>query len=154
MPRQFKGMGVSFLYPDNWVLDDDRDSDGLDEGSATVFSPSGAFLSVTVYPRSAAPDELAEEAVEGMRQAYGEVDVEVAQDTVAGRDLVGFDINFFCMDLTSTAKVRCLRTEKATYVVFCQAEDADFERLARVFEAITANLVGNLRDGGAYGPAS
>jgi len=151
VPRQFKGMGISFLYPDNWVLDDDPDLDDLEEGSVAVVSPSGAFLSVSVYPRLMDPNELAEEAVEGIRQEYGDVDVEAAQDTVAGRDLRGFDVNFFCMDLTSTAKVRCLRTQTATYAIFFQAEDADFERLARVFEAITANLVGNLRDDGALG---
>ncbi len=143
MPHQFKGMGISFLYPDNWVLDEDRDPEA-EEGSATIFSPTGPFLSVSVYPHLTDPLDLAEQAVEGIREEYGDADVEVAEDTVAGKSLVGYDVNFFCMDLTSTAKVRCLRTAKATYAVFYQAEDADFERLARVFEAITASFLGNL----------
>jgi len=137
-------MGISFLYPDNWVLEDEQESKGDEEGSATVFSPTGAFLSVSVYPLAMDPFDLAEQAVEGIREEYGDVDVEVAEDRVAGRDLVGYDVNFFCMDLTSTAKVRCLRTRKATYAVFCQAEDTDFERLAAVFQAITVSLLGNL----------
>jgi hypothetical protein len=143
VPHQFNGMGVSFLYPDNWVLDEDSNPDP-DEGSATVFSPSGAFLSVSVYSPQSHPDDLAEQAVAGIREEYGDVDVELAEDTVAGVDLKGYNVNFFCMDLTSTAKVRCLRTTKATYAIFCQAEDTDFERLARVFEAITVSLISSL----------
>ncbi len=143
MPSEFKGMGISFLYPDNWDLDEEEADSG--RGSVTIYSPSGAFLSIGIYPRLIDPMGLAREAVDGILEEYSKADVEEAQQTISGRDLVGFDLNFFCMDLTSTAKVRCLRTDAATYAVFCQAEDSDFERLARVFEAVTASLLGNLQ---------
>ena len=142
MPSEFKGLGISFLYPENWTLDEERTARG--RGAVTIYSPGGAFLSISVYPRGSDPIALAKQAVEGVQEEYAEVDVEEAQETVSGRDLVGFDLNFFCMDLTTTAKVRCLRGRRATYVVFCQAEDRDFERLANVFQAITVSLLGNL----------
>lgn len=142
MPSQFSSLGISFLYPENWTLDEERTARG--RGAVTIYSPGGAFFSVSVYPRGSDPIALAKQAVEAVREEYTEVDVEEAQETVSGRDLVGYDLNFFCMDLTTTAKVRCLRGQRATYVVFCQAEDRDFERLANVFQAITVSLLGNL----------
>jgi hypothetical protein len=142
VPTEFKGMGISFLYPENWDLDEEE-TDGR-YGSVSIYGPSGAFLSIGVHPPRIDPLALARGAVDGILEEYGDVDVEEAQQTIAGRELVGYDLNFFCMDLTSTAKVRCLRTSAATYSVFSQAEDGDFERLARVFEAVTASLLGSL----------
>lgn len=142
MPSEFKGMGISFLYPENWDLDEE-DADGR-HGSVTIYSPTGAFLSIGVHPSRTDPLALARGAVDGILEEYGDVDVEEAQQMISGRELVGFDLNFFCMDLTSTAKVRCLRTSAATYSVFTQAEDSDFERLARVFDAVTASLLASV----------
>lgn len=142
MPSQFKSLGISFLYPENWTLDEERTTRGC--GAVTLYSPGGAFLSISVHPRGSDPIGLAKQAVDAVREEYAEVDVEEAKETVEGRDLTGYDLNFFCMDLTTTAKVRCLRAQRATYVFFYQAEDRDFERLASVFEAITVSLLGNL----------
>lgn len=144
MPSEFKGLGISFQYPDNWSLDEEE-NDGR-HGSVTVYSPSGAFLSVGVHPRAVQPLELARGAVDGILEEYAEVDVEEVQQMVLGRKLVGFDMSFFCMDFTSTATVRCLRTQSATYSVFCQAEDEDFERLAAVFDAVTKSLLGSISE--------
>ena len=42
VPKQFSGLGVSMLYPDNWKMDEDADSE------AAIFeSPEGAFLSLS-----------------------------------------------------------------------------------------------------------
>jgi hypothetical protein len=135
-------MGISFLYPENWDLDEEE-TDGR-YGEVSIYSPSGAFLLIGVHPRPIDPLALAKGAVDGILEEYGDVDVEEAQQTISGRELVGYDLNFFCMDLTSTARVRCWRTSEATYSVFSQAEDKDFERLAQVFEAITASLLASV----------
>ena len=142
MPNHFDKLGISFLYPDNWTLDEEQTARGC--GAVTIYSPSGAFLSISVHPPRTDPIALAKQAVDAVREEYAEVDVEEAQQTVSGRELVGYDLNFFCMDLITTARVRCLRARRATYAVFCQAEDRDFERLASVFDAVTVSLLGNL----------
>lgn len=144
MPSQFKGWGISFQFPENWNLHEEE-NDGR-YGSVTIYGPSGAFISVGVHPRGIPPLELARGAVDGILEEYGEVDVEEVEQTVRGRKLVGFDVSFFYMDFTNTATVRCLRTQAATYSVFCQAEDRDFERLAGVFEAVTASLLGSISE--------
>jgi hypothetical protein len=143
MPSEFRLMGISFQYPENWTLDNEDALEGRQ--AVTVFSPTGAFWSISIHPRSTNPMALAKEAVEAVREEYVNPDVEEIHETISGHDLVGYDMNFFVMDLTTTARVRCLRTRRATYAVFCQAEDEDLGRLERVFEAITTSLLRGLQ---------
>ena len=55
MPHTFSKFGISFLYPDNWTLDE-QDAEGEAE-SATVYSPGGAFWSVSVHSPSSDPED-------------------------------------------------------------------------------------------------
>lgn len=146
MPAQFDGFGISFQYPDNWTLDD---SDAvLGRMSVTVFSPNGAFWTVAVYSDDAEPSELAAAVVGAMKQEYQGLEAEAIEETVAGHTLVGYDLAFYCLDLTNTAHVRSLRSSHIAYMVYCQAEDREHQRVGRVFEAMTVSLLnslGNLR---------
>ena len=81
-----------------------------------------------------------------MEQEYDSLEAEAAEQTIAGRNLVGFDLAFYCLDLTSTAWIRGLRVGKTTYTIFCQAEDREFEQLRMVFLAMTTSLVQGLKD--------
>jgi len=67
------------------------------------------------------------------------------REVIAGHEMVGYDLSFFYMDLTNTALVRCLRSDRATYAVFCQAEDREFDEVRTVFQAITASLLSGLK---------
>lgn len=144
MPAKFDSLGISFQYPDNWTLDD---SDALlGRKSVTVFSPGGAFWSVTIHSEVADPAKLVAAVIKTMRQEYQELEAEEAQETVAGRDLAGYDLAFYCLDLTNTARIRSLRVGHSVYTVFCQAEDREFEQVKRVFQAITTTLLASLKD--------
>jgi hypothetical protein len=143
MPAHFSKLGISFQYPENWTLDE---ADALaGEKSVTVYSPGGGFWSVTVHPHMADPKKLAKAAAAVIQEEYEGTETEEAKDLVEGRELVGFNLNFFYLDLTNTASVRCLRTELATYVVFCQAEDHELEQMGPVFRAMTTSFVRNLK---------
>jgi len=148
MPRTFDKLGVSFQYPDNWTLEEE----GLGGyESVTVYSPQGGFWSVTIYSHSADPMALADTAVKAMREEYEELEIEEARQTVAGHELIGYDLNFYYLDLTNTAMVRSIRTDRATYTVFCQAEDREFDRIGAVFLAMTTSLLGGLDQLGPRG---
>lgn len=56
-------------------------------------------------------------------------------------ELVGFDVNFYCLDLTNTAWIRAGSTAAATYLILCQAEDREFSEVADIFRAMTASLL-------------
>ena len=143
MPNQFNKLGISFQYPDNWVLDEEEAM--LGRRSVTVYSPGGAFWSVSIHPRGADPAKLARAAVKAMQEEYEGLEHEQSRETIAGRAMIGYDLNFFYLDLTNTASVRCLRTDQATYTIFCQAEDREFDRIRVVFLAMTTSFVANLK---------
>ncbi len=144
MPAKYEKLGISFQYPDNWTLDEEDALAG--RRSVTVYSPGGAFWSVAIHPASADPIQLAKAAVDAMKQEYQDLDAEEAGDVVAGREMVGYDLNFYCLDLTNTAQIRCLKADRATYSFFCQAEDREFDQVQLVFQAMTTSLLSQLKD--------
>jgi hypothetical protein len=144
MPAQFDSLGISFQYPENWTLDD---SDALlGRRSVTVYSPGGAFWSVAIHPGKAEPGKLASAAVETMKQEYEGLEAEEVEETVAGHELIGYDLAFYCLDLTNTAHIRSLRFAHTAYTIYCQSEDREYERVKRVFEAMTLTLLNSLKD--------
>ncbi|HUY33047.1 MAG TPA: hypothetical protein VMV69_09720 [Pirellulales bacterium] len=139
MPTQYAKLGIHFQFPDNWTLDE---SDALKgDESVSVYSPGGAFWSIIKHPRTALPRELIEAALQAMRQVYDELDVEPIEETVVGYELVGCDMNFYCLDLTNTALLRAFQTTEATYLVLCQADDREFADVEPVFRAMTRSLL-------------
>ena len=82
--------------------------------------------------------------LEQMREDYRDLDSEPGESEVHGRRLEGLDINFSCLDFTNTTQVRTLETPDAVYLLVCQAEDHDWERIAEIFAAMTASFVASL----------
>lgn len=113
--------------------------------SVTVYSPGGGFWSLCVYPNSADPRQLAKAALAAMQEEYEGVEAEEIQESINGRKLVGYDFNFFFLDLTNTATVRCIRTDRATYAIFYQAEDSEYDKIGEVFRAMTTSFVQSIR---------
>jgi hypothetical protein len=139
MPAEFDKMGVRFSYPENWKLDEEELNE---EGNTiTVYSPSGGFWSLGIHPPGTSASKLAAEALEAMGEEYEHLESREVGDSCGEHRLIGFDLNFFYLDLTSTAQIRCVGRPDATYVVFCQAEDRDFKQIGEVFQAITASLL-------------
>jgi len=139
MPATYDKMGIRFLYPDNWTLDEEEAVGG--NGSVTVYSPGGAFWSIVVHPLESDPSELAAAALQALKTEYEHSEAEPASEQFGYRTISGYDMNFFYLDLTNTALIRSFRTETATCLVLCQAEDREFAELAPVFRAITTSLL-------------
>ncbi len=138
MSAVYDKLGIRFEYPENWKLDE---QDALDGAPAvTVYSPQGAFWSVTLHESSAQPRQLIDAALAAMRQVYSELDVEEVVEEMQGRESVGYDMNFYCLDFTNTSCVRSWRALDTTYLVLYQAEDREFARIEAVFQAMTASL--------------
>lgn len=139
MPATFDNLGIIFQYPDNWQLDEEEVRAG--QSAVTVFSPGGAFWSVAVHPASADPARMAQAALDAMRKEYEGMEAEPVNETIAGHDLIGFDLNFFCLDLTNSASIRSLRVDGATYTIFFQSEDREYREIGLVFDAMTLSLL-------------
>lgn len=139
MPALFDKLGIRFLYPDNWTLDEGEVLEG--NSMVSVYSPGGAFWSVILHPPGLDPEDLVEAAVDTMRQEYDDLDADAMRESIAGHDVVGSEMNFYCLDLTNTAVVRSYATDEATYLVLCQADDREYQQVAAVLDAITLSLL-------------
>ena len=107
MPAIFNRYGISFQYPENWTLEEEEMEDLPEEHhSVTVYSPGGAFWTVTVHPQNSNPVKLAAAAVKAMKEEYEGVEVEDAQDTCLDRELIGYDFSFIYLDLINTAQIQ------------------------------------------------
>ncbi len=138
----FEQFGLAFDYPDSWSIDTSDSAGG--HAAVTVYSPEGAFWSVSAHAPGGEASTLSAAVVGEMRDEYRDLDAESAVEQVAGRRLAGYDINFLCLDLTNTAAVRTLETPDAIYLFLCQAEDREWERISHVFAAMTASFVAAL----------
>lgn len=136
---RFDRLGLTFDHPDNWTVDVE-DAGGL-QSAVTAYAPDGGFWSVSAHAAGGPAAELAAAVVQEMRSQYQELDSEPVEESVGGRVLRGFDLNFYCLDLTNTAQVRTLETPDAVYLLLCQAEDREWEETAPVFAAMTASFV-------------
>src|SRR5687767_4732077 len=97
MTAIYEKLGIRFRYPGNWTLDE---SDALEgQNSVCVYSPGGAFWSITLHPPDIDPQTLVDAALNAMRQEYQDLDAQAVRETVAGRELIGCDMNFYCLDL-------------------------------------------------------
>jgi hypothetical protein len=139
MPGVYNHLGIQFMYPDNWEIDQ-REA-AVEENAVSVYSPGGAFWSLLVYPPDEDLDERTRDVVEALQKEYPEMDVRPVHEPLAGHELVGYDLNFFYYDLTHSAWVRGVHTPRANYVILCQAEDHEFDELEAVFRAITISLI-------------
>lgn len=139
---EFKRFGLSFQYPDNWAVDV-SDAAGR-HAAVTVHSPGGGFWSVSGHAAGGPPDALTRAVLDQMREEYRDLDAEPGVDEVAGHDLHGYDMNFYCLDLTNTAQVRTLATPRVIFLIFCQAEDREWDRIAPVFAAMTTSFVAGM----------
>jgi hypothetical protein len=139
MTAVYDKLGIRFQYPENWSLDESDAMAG--DKSVTVFSPGGAFWTVIIRPSAISPESLVEGALAAMREQYDELDAEAVAETVEGHDLIGYDMNFYCLDLTNTAMVRSYRTKAASLVVLFQADDREFASIEPIFRAMTLSLL-------------
>lgn len=137
MPAVFDHLGVQFQYPESWTLEADDEADGQE---VTVYSPDGAFWSLTIHERGDAR-ELVDLVVSAMREEYDELDSEEVADSISGQRLTGNDLNFYCLDLTNTAQVRAFSRGDKTYLMLWQAEDREFDWIAPIFRAIATSLI-------------
>ena len=138
MPAKFDRYGIRFTYPDNWTLAEES----VGEGQAVVItSPDGAFWWLSIYPAGRNVAEVARAMLEGLRAEHQGADIEPVVELVAGQEMVGYDINFVCLDLINTALIRGFQTSQASYAMLWQAEDREFAAVEPVFQAISKSLI-------------
>ena len=138
MAAVYDKLGIRFMYPENWHVVYEQASQTPYEVS--IQTPGGGFWSVGVYSSDSDPLELASETLRTMRGEYTDLESEEIIETVEDTEAVGYEMNFYCLDLIVTARVLGLRSARRTLLVLYQAESREFEEMAQVFRAITVSL--------------
>src|SRR5579884_895541 len=124
MAAQFDDDGIRFRYPDNWTLERDDTETGW---TVSLQSPGTAFMMVCLREDMPSNDQLAEAALEALREDYPELEAEDCVETVAGQPAVGHDIRFFSLDLTNTCWTRSFYSDQGTVLLLCQTSDLELE---------------------------
>src|SRR5207245_6353822 len=129
--------GIRFQYPENWRLEREANDTGW---TVSLQSPSTAFMMVCLREDMPTPDEMAETALEALREDYPDLEADEAVGTLAGLPAVGHDIQFFSLDLTNTCWTRSFYSGRGTVLVLCQTNDLELERNEPVLRAVCASM--------------
>lgn len=134
----YQDHGVRFEYPPDWDLDID------DDGPATTISihaPDGmAFAMVRLDETCPDPADVADEALEAMREEYPELDAAPALETIDGHKATGHDVEFFSLDMTNACIIRSYRTKQRTVLVFGQWSQLDDTAAEAAMKAVRRSL--------------
>jgi hypothetical protein len=164
MPAKFESLGLSFLYPDNWVVADRAAEDGID--GVTFELPSGGFFSIERLDRlgpdrvAGNDDELNDEnqheatqqqetlkqetliaAIEKLiAEEYGEVEREEwPAEKLEQADRV-VELNFYYLDLLIISRIIFIKLASGKFAIQIQSESRGFEENELVFAAIMKQL--------------
>ncbi|MBE6427766.1 MAG: hypothetical protein E7028_04140 [Planctomycetaceae bacterium] len=115
----FTKNGFNLEYPDEWEIEYEEDPGH----ELTLYSPNGAFWSLTRRPAFMEPDDLLKEALEALTAEYPEAEISTAFEEFPKQRLDGFDIDFFYLDLPCLAMIRSIRSGTFTYLLYVQTMD-------------------------------
>jgi hypothetical protein len=143
MTATYKKRGLHFLYPDNWKLIDEAESDL--PSSISVESPDGnAFWSVHLYEPDSDPDELLKEMISNLTETYPDLEVSPFEGDFPARVSSGLEVMFYCLDFLIRVRLQAISTPQYQMVMWFQAEDRDFDKIELVFKAISLSLLQGL----------
>lgn len=132
----FERDGIAFDYPENWTVSPEEYDSGW---GVAVFSPATAFLSVTLDESGVGSADVADAALEAMREEYTQLDAEPVNGTIAGLPAAGYDVEFITIDLGNTCRIRGVTLGRGSLLVHWQACDREPENI-RVLEAIVQSM--------------
>jgi hypothetical protein len=137
MAAQFDDGGIRFRYPENWRLEREESEAGW---TVSLQSPGTAFMMVCLREDLPTPDQLADAALDALREDYPELEADDCVDNLAGQPAIGHDIRFISLDLTNTCWTRSFYASEGTVLVLCQANDLELEEHEPVLRAICKSL--------------
>ncbi len=130
--------GIRFEYPHDWEVDIGEDGT---RRSVTVQSSSGpAFAMVTVDASCPSPGEMADEALAALREEYPVLESSPGNESIAGHNAVGHDVEFFSLDMSNNCVIRCFQTPRRTVFILAQWSDAEQNEPERTLAAVRQSI--------------
>jgi hypothetical protein len=137
MVAHFDENGIHFRYPKNWRLEREETDDGW---TVSVQSPDTAFMMISIREDMPSPNDMADTALEALREEYPDLEADECVDSLAGQPAIGHNIRFFSLDLTNSCWTRSIYSAGGTVLVLCQANDLELEQTEPIFRAMWASL--------------
>ena len=141
MIAHYEKPGIRFAYPENWSIVDEQ-LDQWPQGVA-VQSPQGSYWDLRIFPSRIGLGEVSDQALDAMRQEYADLESEAVTEELFNSSVtaVGYNLEFFCLNLLVTSRIRSFYVGSRTLLLVCQAENREFDRQRLVFDAITKSLL-------------
>lgn len=136
--QTFDDHGLRFDYPSSWELE------VTDHGpvvTVAVQDPGGlGFALITTDESRPDPADVADAALEAMREEYPDLDAAPAMETINEHCATGHNVEFFAMDMTNAATIRCFRTPRRTVLAFGQWSDAGESDLPDLIRGVVQSI--------------
>ena len=143
MTANYDKLGLKFLYPENWTLIDESDSDG--PHAITLESPDGACSwAVHAYLSGADRDTVLKESLATLQETYEDLEVSKCEDRLGTNSANGVEALFYCLDFLIRARLLIVQTEEYLLLFWFQAEDREFDKQDAVFKAMSISLLQSL----------
>ncbi len=137
MAQTFERDGIVLEYPDDWTFEEDK----VDAGWTVSFnSPTTAYMVVSYQDDVGDPTDMADAALEGLRESYETLEADDAVEAVGGQPAVGYDVHFFHLDLTNTAWIRTLPAGTGSLLVMAQTCDTELDDIEPLFQEMMAGM--------------
>jgi hypothetical protein len=143
--KHYDGNGIFFIYPDNWTLEENEPQ--ANNGSIQLSNGDGAFWLLQKYPLGTNPDDIAESVMNMMRAEYEDIEVERFDRVQFDKNITGYEITFFYLDLMNQAQIHCFEQDGEIYAVFWQTGNQLIIQIGeeipmdRVLEAVTLSFL-------------
>jgi hypothetical protein len=130
--------GVRFAYPAGWAIE------VTDEGPVTTVDlehPGGiAFALLRTDELRPDPAELADMALEAMREEYPDLSAAPVVESIREHCATGHDVEFFSLDVANAACIRCFRTPHRTVLMFGQWSDLGEDNVPDLLQGVFQSL--------------
>jgi hypothetical protein len=133
----FREDGIAFVYPADWEISRERKGGEL---SITLAGAGTAFATIVVLFDRPGAEEVIETAVDAFREDYPDLDVHTTRAQLCDLPTLARDLEFFCHELTNTARLRAFDTERCTVLLLCQTNDGELSDAEPVFDQLAKTL--------------
>ena len=143
MTAVYDKLGLKFLYPENWRLIDDSDSDT--PHIITLETPDGSCTwAVHVYQAGVDRDEILKSTLASLQETYEDLEVAPAVADFGGTEGTGVEALFYCLDFLVRAELQIVESSDHLLLFWTQAEDRVYDEQDLVFKAISVSLLRSL----------
>ncbi len=140
MTATYQKRGLKFLYPENWKLTDEADTD-LPCSISLETPDGGALWAVHLYEIDSDPDEILKATLATLQETYPDLEITPCQTDFAAANGTAVEAMFYCLDFLIRARLQVIPNRDYQLLFWFQAEDREFDKLELIFQALATSVL-------------